>query len=398
MYETVALLAIALLIYGAVAGGIERSWSSAPIVFMGVGVVLGPLMLDVLHLTVTVRDLQGLAELTLAMVLFADAAHADLGEIRRNWRVPGRLLLVGLPLTIVLGGVIALILFPNLALLEIALLTAILAPTDAALGAPVIANPRVPNTVRQSLNFESGLNDGICVPVVLILLGYATGVQVEHGTVAHVTLVVVEEIGIGALTGLGLTFAGARLLVFSHKRGWISPHWIDIPVLAKAAACFAAAQALGGSGFIACFVGGLLLSTYPKPKQDLLRGAETAGQILSMLTWVTFGWGVVPMILRNWNATIVLYALLSLTVIRMAPVYLSLRGTGIDPLSRLFIGWFGPRGLASVVFAIIVLHEKLPGNETMMVVIGTTVMLSVLLHGMSATPLSAWIGGRQRTA
>jgi len=395
VYETVAILAIVLLIYSAVAGGIERSWSSAPIVFMGVGVALGPLMLNALHMRVSVQDLQGLAELTLAMVLFADAAHADLGEVRRNWRVPGRLLLAGLPLTIVLGGVFALILFPELALLEIALLAAILAPTDAALGAPVIANPRVPNTVRESLNFESGLNDGICVPVVLILLGYATGIQVEHGTVAHVTLVVIEEIGIGALTGLVLTFAGARLLVFSHERGWISPHWMDIPVLAKAAACFATAQALGGSGFIACFVGGLLLSTYPKPKQDLLRGAENAGRILAMLTWVIFGWGVVPMILRTWTAATLLYAMLSLTVIRMAPVYLCLRGIVDDRMERLFIGWFGPRGLASVVFAIIVLHEKLPNNETLMTVIGTTVMLSVVLHGMSATPLSAWIGRRR---
>lgn len=395
MYETVALLAIALLIYSAVAGAIERSWASAPIVFVGLGVVLGPLMLNALHLTVSVRDLQGLAELTLAMVLFADAAHADLGEVRRNWRVPGRLLLVGLPLTIVLGGVFALLLFPHMALLEIALLAAILAPTDAALGAPVIANHKVPTTVRESLNFESGLNDGICVPVVLILLGYATGIQIEHGTVAHVTLVVIEEIGIGALTGLVITFTAAHLLVFSHERGWISPHWLDIPVLATAAGCFATAQALGGSGFIACFLGGLLLSTYPKPKRDLLGGAENAGQILAMLTWVIFGWGVVPMILRNWTASVVLYAMLSLTIIRMAPVYLCLRGIVKDPMERLFIGWFGPRGLASVVFAIIVLHEQLPGNETLMTVIGTTVLLSVMLHGMSATPLSAWIGRRQ---
>lgn len=398
MYETVAILAIALLIYSAVAGAVERSWASAPIVFMGVGLLTGPLLFDVLPLTVSGRQLQGLAELTLAMVLFADAAHADLGEIRRDWRIPGRLLLIGLPLTIVLGGAVALILFPDLALLEIALLAAILAPTDAALGAPVISNTRVPIKVRESLNFESGLNDGICVPVVLILLGYATGVQVAHGTVVHVTLVVAEELGIGALIGLGMTWAGARLMVFSHQRGWISDHWLDIPALALAAGCFATAQALGGSGFIACFVGGLLLGTYPKPKQDLLRGAENAGRILAMLTWVIFGWGVVPIILERWNATILLYAILSLTVIRMAPVYLCLRGSGVDPFARLFIGWFGPRGLASVVFAIIVLQEKLPGNETMMTVIGATVMLSVILHGVTATPLSAWIGRRPQSA
>ena len=398
MYETVAILAVALLLFSAVSGVVERSWASSPIVFMVLGIALGPLMFGVLRLNVSAQNLQGLAELTLAMVLFADAAQADLGEIRRNWRVPSRLLLVGLPLTIILGAAFALVLFPELALLEIALLAAILAPTDAALGAPVVGNPNVPATIRESLNFESGLNDGICVPVVLILLGYATGLQVAHGTVAHVTFVVIEEIGIGALTGIALTFGGARLLVLAHHRGWISHHWTRIPVLAMAAGCFALAQALGGSGFIACFVGGLLLSTHRKAAEHYLGGAEDAGRVLAMLTWVIFGWGVVPIIVDRFTWSVLFYAVLSLTVIRMAPVYLCLLGTAINPASRLFIGWFGPRGLASIVFAIIVLHEQLPGNETVMVAIGATVMLSVVLHGITATPLAAWIGSKRQPA
>lgn len=398
MYETVAILAVALLLFSAVSGAVERAWISSPIVFMVLGIVLGPLVFGVLRLDVSVGQLQGLAELALAMVLFADAAQADLGEIRRNWRLPSRLLLVGLPLTIVLGAAFALVLFPELALLEIALLAAILAPTDAALGAPVVGNPAVPATIRESLNFESGLNDGICVPVVLILLGYATGVQVEHGTVAHVTFVVAEEIGIGALTGLALTMAGGRLMVFAQARGWISHHWTRIPALAMAAGCFALAQALGGSGFIACFVGGLVLSTHRTPGQPSLGGAEDAGRVLAMFTWVIFGWGVVPLMLERMTWPVLLYSVLSLTIIRMAPVYLCLAGTAIQPASRLFIGWFGPRGLASIVFAIMVLNEQLPGNETVMAAIGVTVMLSVILHGITATPLAAWIGSRPQQA
>lgn len=398
MYETVAILAVALLLFSAVSGAVERAWISSPIVFMVLGIVLGPLVFGVMRLDVSVGQLQGLAELALAMVLFADAAQADLGEIRRNWRLPSRLLLVGLPLTIVLGAAFALVLFPELALLEIALLAAILAPTDAALGAPVVGNPAVPATIRESLNFESGLNDGICVPVVLILLGYATGLQVAHGTAAHVTLVVAEEIGIGALTGMALTLVGGRLMVFAHARGWISHHWNRIPALAMAAGCFALAQALGGSGFIACFVGGLMLSTHRKTSGPALGGAEDAGRVLAMLTWVIFGWGIVPLMLERLTWPVMLYSVLSLTVIRMAPVYLCLAGTAIQPASRLFIGWFGPRGLASIVFAIMVLHEQLPGNETVMTAIGVTVMLSVILHGVTATPLAAWIGARSQRA
>lgn len=398
IYANVAILALALLVYSTVAGRIERSWASAPIVFVALGLLLGPLGLNTVTFPASGRLLQGLAELTLAMVLFADAAGADLGELRRNWRIPGRLLLIGLPLTIALGAAVALLVYPSLMLLEVALLAAILAPTDAALGAPVVGNPDVPAPIRESLNFESGLNDGICVPVVLILLGYATGLQVEHGSVAHVSIVVVEEIGIGALTGYAVTYFGMRLMTHADQRGWISHHWLDVPALAAAAACFALAQALGGSGFIACFVGGLLLSTRRERARALLGGAETAGRVLAMLTWVLFGWGIAPMVWERLGWQAALYAVLSLTVIRMLPVWLCLAGSPLTRAERLFVGWFGPRGLASVVFAIIVANGRLPGHEALMTTIGATVLLSVLLHGVSATPLSAWIAARRAGA
>ncbi len=388
IYANVAILGLALLFYSAIAGRIERSWASTPIVFVALGLALGPSGFDLARFPISQEHLKAMAELTLAMVLFADAAQANLTVIRRNWQLPGRLLLLGLPLTIILGGVAAWALFPALAMLEIAILATMLAPTDAALGAPVVSNTRVPAPIRESLSFESGLNDGICVPILVILLGYATGLQVSHGEAAHVTLVVAEEIGIGALVGLAVTLAGMRAMMLSHRLGWIGEAWRDIPVLAAALSCFAVAQALGGSGFIACFVGGLLLSTRREQALPLLHGAETLGRLMSILTWVAFGWGVIPYLLRHLDATAVLYGLLSLTVIRMLPVYLCLAGTETRPVDRLFIGWFGPRGLASVVFAIIVLEAHLPGNDRLMTVAGVTVTLSVLLHGISATPLA----------
>jgi NhaP-type Na+/H+ or K+/H+ antiporter len=393
MYQNAAILAAFLLIYSAVAGRIERSWISGPIVFVAVGFILGPDALGVFRLNITGEGLRVLAELTLAMVLFTDAANADFGILRRNRGLPERLLLVGLPLTIVLGFVLAAIVFPLLGTLEIALLAAMLAPTDAALGKPVVTNQAVPAVMREALNVESGLNDGICVPIVVLLIGLAVGTQIEGGTMAHVARVVVEEIGIGLIVGLALTWLTTLMLRFAERRGWISEHWVEIPIVALAAACFAGAQAAGGSGFIACFVGGLLLSGLrERHKEELLRGAEHMGEALALLTWVVFGGIVVARLIDRVTWPALLYAVLSLTVVRMLPVFLCLIGTRTSTTDKLFIGWFGPRGLATIVFAVLVLDEKLPGNDTMMLAAGWTVLLSVIAHGVTANPLVRRMG------
>ena len=309
MYQNAALLAAFLLIYSAIAGRVERSLISGPIVFTSVGFILGPYGLEVLHLNIGGEGLRTLAELTLAMVLFTDAANADFAVVRRNLGLPERLLGVGLPLTIVFGFLVAAIVFPSLGILEMALLAALLAPTDAALGKPVVTNPAVPPVTRESLNLESGLNDGICVPIVVLLLGLAVGTQIEGGTMGHVARVVVEAIGLGAAIGLVLTWSTTRMLRFAEKRGWISEHWVEIPIVALAGACFAAAQAAGGSGFIACFVGGLLLSGLgARHKKELLRGAEHTGEALALLTWVVFGGIVVARLIDRVTWPALFYA------------------------------------------------------------------------------------------
>jgi len=399
MYQNAALLAAFLLIYSAIAGRIERSWISGPIVFTGVGFLLGPDGLGVLRMNVSGEGLRLLAELTLAMVLFTDAANADFGVVRRNLGLPERLLLIGLPLTIILGFLLAGIVFPSLETLEMALLAVMLAPTDAALGKPVVTNHAVPAVMREGLNLESGLNDGICVPIVVLLLGLAVGTQIAGEPMVHVARVVVEEIGIGLIVGLALSWLTTLMLRFAESREWIGEHWVEIPIVALAAVCFAAAQAAGGSGFIACFVGGLLLSGLgPHHKAELLRGAEHTGEALALLTWVVFGGIVVVRLIDRVTWQALLYAVLSLTVIRMLPVFLCLIGTRTSTADKLFIGWFGPRGLATIVFAILVLDEKLPGNDTIMLAAGWTVLLSVFAHGVTANPLVKAIGVRRKEA
>ena len=398
MYENAGMLAVFLLIYSAIAGWIERSLISGPIVFTAAGFILGADGLGILRIHIDGEGLRLLAELTLAMVLFTDAANADFSVVKRNLGLPERLLLVGLPLTIVLGFIAAAVAFPRLEVLEMALLAAMLAPTDAALGKPVVTNHTVPAAMREALNLESGLNDGICVPIVVLLLGLAVGTQIEGGTAVHVARVVIEAIGIGLVVGLALTWLTTAMLRFAEGRGWISEHWVEIPIVALAAACFTAAQALGGSGFIACFVGGLLLSRLgARHKQELLRGAEHMGEALALLTWVIFGGIVVARMIDRVTWSALLYATLSLTVIRMLPVFLCLIGTKTSVADKLFIGWFGPRGLATIVFAVLVLDEHLPGNDTLMLAAGWTVLLSVIAHGVTANPLVRRMAARPAT-
>jgi NhaP-type Na+/H+ or K+/H+ antiporter len=399
MYQNGAILALFVLGYSAIAGRVERSWISGPIVFTAAGIILGPNALGLLRLNLAAEDLRVLAEATLAMVLFTDAANADLRVLRSTVALPERLLLVGLPLTILLGFAIAWLMFPSLQILELGLLATMLAPTDAALGKPVVVNPAVTATIRESLNVESGLNDGICVPVVVILLGLAVGTQIEHSTFVHVLVVVIEAIGIGLVVGLALAAGGAALLRGAAALGWSSDTWNVVSAPALAGASFAVAQAIGGSGFIACFAGGLLLGALlPEHKHERLRGAEGVGEALSLMTWLAFGSIIAGEVLNFANPAVILYALLSLTVIRMLPVALCLLGTSLTFGEMLFIGWFGPRGLASIVFAIMVFDASLPGNTTLMATIAWTVGLSVIAHGITANPLARMISSRRTIA
>lgn len=395
MYNNLAVLAVFAFMYSAVAGRIERSWLSGPIVFVAFGLATGPHGLGILNVNVTTEGLQTIAELTLGFVLFTDAANADLGVLRRNLKLPERLLLIGLPLTIGLGFVLGVVIFPGVSALGVALLATMLAPTDAALGKSVVTNPLVPAPIRESLNFESGLNDGICVPVIFVFLGLAVGTEVEGGTVANALRIVAEQLGIGLAVGLGLTAAAASVIRTAATRKWLTPHWAQIPVITLAAACFAVAHVAGGSGFIACFAGGLLTSAIAKQhKHELLAAAEGTGDVLALFTWVIFGAAVVGQAAGKLTWEVVLYAALSLTVIRMLPVALVLADAGVGWRDKLFIGWFGPRGLASIVFAIIVFHEGLPESRTLVLVVVCTVILSIVAHGMSANPIVTALGAK----
>jgi NhaP-type Na+/H+ or K+/H+ antiporter len=385
MYENLAILAFFIFLYSISSGGLERTPISGAVVFTAFGVIMGPLGLAWLQLDLEAEVLRTLAELTLAILLFSDASNANLNILKQNIRFPQRLLLVGLPITIVLGFAVGLLLFDSLTVFEIAILATMLAPTDAALGKAVVTNQSVPENIRESLNFESGLNDGICVPILFVFLALATNSGGEEGVTILALTLVAEEIGIGAVVGIVLTFSAVLLLKQCKPRGWITETWRQLPVIVLAVSCFAIAQILGGSGFIAAFVGGLLFGALAKQhKHHLLLAAEGTGDTLALITWVIFGATVIGHSIDKMSWEIILYSVLSLTVIRMLPVFFVLGGLNLRNDEKLFMGWFGPRGLASIVFAVIVLNEHLPGGDIISMTVVSTVVLSILLHGISA--------------
>ncbi len=395
MYIELAVLALFIFCYSLVAGRLERAAASGPIVFVIAGLIMGPLGLGWFDGDASNTAFRVLADLTLALILFIDAANADYAILKHQFRIPLRMLLFGLPGVIFLGTITAALLFNALSLYEAAILGTVLAATDAALGKAVITNKAVPPQIREGLNIESGLNDGLCVPILFVFIALSLGNAGEGGLALEL---VAQELGIGLAVGLSLSAVGTWLLRWCWKQGWVTEIWKQVTVVGLAIACFSIAQSLHGSGYIAAFTGGLLFGFKAKEAtHKLVLAAEGVGETLALMTWMLFGAIVIGQSVKYFTWEMVVYALLSLTVIRMLPIFLSLAGTGESTASKLFLGWFGPRGLASLVFAIIVVNEGVVGGEFIAMVVVLTVFFSLVAHGISANPLANLLGQKEGT-
>src|SRR5690606_26857688 len=305
--------------------------------------------------------------------------------------LPIRMLGCGLPLTVVAGALAGYWLVPELGWVGLLVLGLILAPTDAALGQSVVNNPIVPVRIRQALNVESGLNDGLVLPVLVILLSWTAGEAQGLGYWVQFTAF---QLILGPVVGGLVGWGGGRLLEQGAKRQWVTPVFQRLGMLALAITAVGLAELVGGNGFIAAFCAGLGVGTRGKEFcRPLHQFAEAEGQLLGLITFVMFGLVMVPLALPHLSWTMVLYALLSLTLVRMLPVLVSLTGAGIGRVSMAFLGWFGPRGLASILYVLLVLEgEQLHFGSEIFNLVTITVLVSVFLHGFSAVPLSGIYG------
>lgn len=377
-----AVIGLALL----VVAGTSRYLSGTPItpamLVVAIGVIVGPLALDRISVSPSSSTVRSLAEATLAVVLFSDSSRVDLRALKREISMPSRLLGIGLPLTILAGGLTASVVFGSLSFSEAMILGVVLAPTDAGLGSAVVTDERLPQIVRQSLNVESGLNDGICVPLLLILLATIAGAT------SHPLRVLAEEIGYGLLFGLAAAVLAAAIVRTAGRHDLIDAKWRPVLPVATTIAGYGAASAFNGSGFIAAFVAGAAFGYLVHGEMDdAMRFTEETGLVLDSVTFLVFGAVLLGPSLEHASWRMVVYAILSLSLVRMLPVAISLLGTHARPATVAFLGWFGPRGLASVVFAVIVEDAGIPHAGPVVATVYLTVGLSVLAHGMSAAPL-----------
>ncbi len=383
------IVAAGLLLFSLVSGRLQGTVLTAPLVFVLFGFAVGSGGLNIANLEPGHAAIHVIAEFTLILILFTDAARIDISSVRRDHNLPTRMLVIGLPLVILTGALAADFMFPRFSIWEAALLAALLAPTDAALGQAVVSAKVVPVRIRQAINIESGLNDGIALPAVLLFAALAGAMEdsTQAGEWIRFGLL---QVTLGPLAGCVVGFLGARALDTSIERGWLSTRFQGIGILSLAIFGYATAELIGGNGFIAAFVGGMVFgNTIRHPCTFLFDFMETEGELLMLLTFLIFGAALLPVGIAHLTPTVLLYAALSLTVIRMLPIALSLTGTRLKMPSRLFLGWFGPRGLASILFVLLILEESaLPNRDEILAVTVITVALSVLLHGVTAAPFA----------
>ena len=396
-------IALALLAFAAVSGRLDGTPITGPMVFTAFGLLVGGDALGLVDPRVSGEAVKLLAESTLALVLFGDAARIDLRALRGEVSLPARLLGIGLPLTLVAGFGVGLVLLGALAWPEALLLAVILAPTDAALGQAVVTLPRLPSPVRQGLNVESGLNDGICVPLFFIALAIAQA-DARHVSDVAAFRLVAEAIGYGAVGGVIAGTVAAAVVVVGRRHRFVDDVWLQVVPVAAAVLAYSVADALGGSGFIAAFVGGMIFGGLRRRHGgEVGYLIEELGGVLNAITFIVFGAVILGPALGDATWAIAAYAVLSLTLVRMLPVGIAMLGTGARRQTVGFLGWFGPRGLASIVFAVILVEEGgLPHDDVIITAIVITIGLSVLAHGLTAAPLAnryaAWFESHPRDA
>jgi sodium/hydrogen antiporter len=385
-----ALIAAVILMYSLVSRRIESTPITAPMVFVTAGMILGPGGIGIIQRTIQSEVFQVVGEIALVFLLFCDAVRINLRLLHGEVGLTTRLLGIGMPLTIGLGTLAAVLLFPTITIWEAAIIGTLLAPTDAALGEAVVSNPRIPAPIRQSLSMEAGLNDGLSVPFLTVFLILAKAEQhIQPGS--HFLRVAMEQIGLGALAGMAVGLAGGWLVRGASRRGWMEGIYRQIGLLAIVLITWATAHMIGGNGFIAAYVGGLAVGlTAREIGEQVMKFAEEEGQLLNLVVFFLLGVVALPFVERiTWP--VALFAVSSLTVVRMLPVAVALVGARLNRASTAFMGWFGPRGLATIVLTAMAAKDapSLSGRAVIGSAVLTTVLFSVYAHGLTAMPLSS---------
>jgi NhaP-type Na+/H+ or K+/H+ antiporter len=385
---TPLVLAVLVLGYALVSKQVNRSYVAPALIFMLLGMALGPFGLHLLEAGPGTEGYTILAQLALTVILFNQAANLNFNQIRVHGPVALRLLIIGIPLTVVLGALTAVVLLPVLPWWEAVCLAAAVAPTEVALIEALLEDPRIPERVRHALSVESGFYDGFALAILLTALALASQ-QADHSDVNWVWQIFSTEfmsLIVGAVVGV----VGGVVVAWSRRRDWMSDIWGQLAALALAFVCFAVGERMEASGFVAAFTGGLAFSFVTKRRAVSPLSSQVCdatAQLLELLVFAMFGAFAVIDGWRRADWRVVLFAVLALFAVRIIAVLISLVRIDLPVSSKLFIGWFGPRGIGTVVLGLLVVDR---GEIQQADLIGTavvvTVTLSLALHSLTAGP------------
>ncbi|HEY7346265.1 MAG TPA: cation:proton antiporter [Gaiella sp.] len=377
-----ALLVIGALLLAAAAlsGWLRGTVLSISVLSVGAGIVLA--QFDVVEVDPTAKSVLYVVELALVLTLFADGLLVEDELLREHWTPAALALVVAMPLTLLLVALAAKGLFPTLSWQEALLLGAVLSPTDPVVTSAVVTEERVPATVRHTLNLESGLNDGLALPLVLFFLALATGAESAGGEALRLS----AEALAGAAVGVALAVAAAWLLG-RLPRGGIEPRYVGIYALALAFLAFGIAEVSGwANGLIAVFVGGIAFAvvrhTLPG---EYLEFNETLSALFQVITFTVFGALIVA---TGWDGStprLVAFIAFVLLVARPVAVMLAFLRVRMPTANKLFIAWFGPKGVASMLFALLVLSSTDVHRTLVFDAASFTILTSIVVHGLTDT-------------
>ena len=394
--EALAAIAIFILVLGLVSRRLEKSIVTPPMAYVLFGLLISSSALGLIQeIEITNELIKVLAEITLALLLFTDASRIKFDRLRQEYNLPLRLLGIGLPITVVLGTVFAVVLFRDLNIWSAAVLSTILAPTDAALGQAIVNSSRIPASIRQAINVESGLNDGICLPILLLFFSLAE--ESKGSGAAYWLEFASQQVVFGILIGIAVGYFGIKLIDRSLKWEWITDSFEDLAVLGLSILAYTCTEIAGGNGFIAAFVAGLTVGVVAREStlKHLQEFAEAEGQLLTLISFLLFGAVMVIPSIASSTWQMWLYAIGSLTLVRLISVAIALSGLKLQLDSILIIGWFGPRGIASIIYGLLMTEkESLAGSELIFTTMVVTVFVSIFAHGITAYPSSLWYANR----
>jgi NhaP-type Na+/H+ or K+/H+ antiporter len=380
---SIAVVAAVVVGFALVSKRIGPTMISGPMIFVAAGLLLGPTVTDVVDLQLELGAVDVIGEVTLGVLLFADASRINARRLRSEYMLPARLLGIGLPLSVAFGTLVLWLLIDGGSVWEAALIAAILSPTDAALGQEVVTDEAVPLRIRQGLTVESGLNDGLVVPAVALFLVLAVDEE-DIGTAGFWTRFVLEQVGVGLLVGIVVGSVGAVLLNVARRRDWVDGIYAQLATFALAIGALTTALHFEGNGFIATFVAGLSFGAFAERAHHLGEFTEDAAQLAAAVSFLLFGNILLGPALDDISFAVIVCAVSVLTIGRILPVAVAMTRSGAARQTVGFIGWFGPRGLASILFGLLLLEEELARGPELFGVVAWTVALSVLLHGATA--------------